>query len=110
MRKAGMNQVDTAYDVGVNKSTISRELGRNIGLRGYPDQAQQLARARRYGGQARMLEAHCPEIERLLKQQWSPEQIAWRLYSEQGFSVSHEWKYLYIYRHKRQEGQLYRNL
>ena len=46
--KAGHNQPEIAMLVGCNKSTISRELSRNRGLRGYrPKQAHQLAEVRR---------------------------------------------------------------
>jgi len=34
--KAGFNQSEIAEEVGVHRSTISRELGRNRGQRGYP--------------------------------------------------------------------------
>lgn len=41
--KAGLNQTEIAEIVAVHKSTISRELRRNIGLRGYrPKQANRL--------------------------------------------------------------------
>jgi transposase, IS30 family len=45
--KMGHNQTETAQTVGVHKTTISRELGRNTGQRGYrPQQAQQFSQAR----------------------------------------------------------------
>ena len=38
--KAGFNQIQIALDLGVHKSTVSREVKRNRGLRGYrPKQA-----------------------------------------------------------------------
>jgi IS30 family transposase len=43
LRKAGWTQTGIADEVGVNKSTISRELKRNTGQRGWrPKQAQAL--------------------------------------------------------------------
>jgi IS30 family transposase len=36
--------------------------------------------------------------------------VAWRLYEEQGYRVSYEWIYQYIYRDKRQGGKLYHYL
>ena len=43
-KKAGFNQTKIAKEVGVHKSTISRELERNQGLRGYrPKQAHSKA-------------------------------------------------------------------
>lgn len=47
-KKAGYNQSEIARLIRVDKSTLSRELKRNHGLRGYrPKQAHQLAQQRR---------------------------------------------------------------
>jgi len=47
-RKRGHFQVEIAKLIGVNKSTVSRELRRNHGWRGYrPNQAHRLALERR---------------------------------------------------------------
>jgi len=111
MNKVGMTQKETAVEVGVHRSTISRELRRNTGLRGYrPQQAHIRALSRRDKAVPRIVSSHWQEIERLLRDYWSPEQIAWRLYEEQGYRVSHEWIYQYVYRDKRQGGNLYRYL
>jgi len=49
MKQAGKKQNKIAAALGVNPSTISRELVRNTGLRGYrPKQAQQKALHRRF--------------------------------------------------------------
>jgi IS30 family transposase len=112
LNKAGHSQKYIAQDIGVHKSTVCRELFRNTGLRGYrPKQAQQLALNRRQDKvKPRIAESHWAEVERLLKAYWSPEQIAWRLLDEQGFIISHEWIYQYVYRDKRQGGKLYQYL
>lgn len=48
LRKSGWNQTQIADEVGVHKSTISRELRRNQGLRGWrPKQAQSMRDERR---------------------------------------------------------------
>ena len=48
LMKAGLYQPQIARIVGVHKSTISREMRRNRGLRGYrPKQAHHLAQRRR---------------------------------------------------------------
>ena len=48
MKQAGNSQAYIAQHVGVHPSTISRELARNTGGRGYrPKQAQRLATERR---------------------------------------------------------------
>ena len=49
MKQAGKEQNKMAAELGVHPSTISRELSRNTGLRGYrPKQAQQKALQRRF--------------------------------------------------------------
>ena len=59
MNKAGMTQKDVAQEIGVHPSTVSRELRRNTGLRGYrPFQAHLFAMARRDKGVARILDSH----------------------------------------------------
>ena len=110
--KAGLNQTEIANVLGVNKSTISRELRRNRGLRGYrPKQAQYLAdNRRRERSQPRIEEHIWQQVKTLLREEWSPEQIVGRIAMEQGVSISHEWIYQYIYADKRSGGDLYRYL
>lgn len=50
------------------------------------------------------------QVEALLRQEWSPEQIVGRLEMEQDVRISHEWIYQYIYADKRSGGDLYRSL
>ena len=38
LKKAGLNQTETTMIIGVNKGTLSCELKRNSGLRGYRPQ------------------------------------------------------------------------
>ena len=110
--KTGHNQTMIANVLGVHKSTISRELRRNRGFRGYrPKQAQEKAVMRRYEKpQARIPFTTWFLVETLLKQDWSPEQISSRLFQEQGLRVSHESIYLHIYQDKRQGGDLHKHL
>ena len=108
MNRAGLTQKSIALDIGVHPSTISRELKRNTGQRGYrPSQAHDFALLRRDKGIPRILDDHWREIVRLLKKFWSPEQIARRMYNEQGYHISHEWIYQHVYRDKRNGGKLY---
>lgn len=95
-----------------HKSTISREISRNKGLRGYrPKQAHLLSTLRRIShGQIRISDQLWDEVERLITEDWSPEQVAWRLYEEQGVCISHEWIYQYVYRDKSEGGDLYTHL
>ena len=110
--KAGHQQTQIAIIIGCHKSTISRELQRNCGPQGYyPSQAQQLARRRqRHSHGPRIAPETWQQVEQLLRQQWSPEQIAGRLKLERLPSVSHERIYLYVYADKRRGGNLHRQL
>ena len=87
---------------------MSRELKRNRGKRGYrPQQAQELALERRQKAVPRITAEIWTIVERLLKQEWSPEQISGRLKKEQGIRISHEWIYQYILEDKQAGGDLY---
>ena len=90
LKAAGHNQVDIAKVIGRHKSTVSRELARNRGLRGYrPKQANHFAANRR---QVRSTRRITPEswvrVERLLREDWSPEQVSHWLWNEENIFVS----------------------
>src|SRR6266852_3541083 len=112
LMKAGQNQSQIAVVVGCHKSTISRELRRNSGQKGYrPYQADELAFDRQCEAyRSRIAWQTWQQVERLLRQDWSPEQISGRLKLNQQPSVSHEWIYLYVYADKRRGGTLHRHL
>ena len=109
-RQAGLNQSETAEQLRVNKSTISRELRRNCGRRGWrPRQAQALCEARR-------CHSHAPHIgvgewqrvEGLIRHEWSPVEIRGRLAREGQRPISHEWIYHHLYDDQQAGGTLYR--
>ncbi|MCA1628708.1 MAG: IS30 family transposase [Acidobacteria bacterium] len=111
LQKEGHSQTVIARNVGVHKATISRERRRNRGARGYrPKQADELATARKQRVRPRITAAQWTQVEGLLRQEWSPAQIAGRLKLEQPASVSHERIYQYIYADKARGGTLYRHL
>jgi transposase, IS30 family len=112
LMKAGLNQTRMAALLVCHKSTISRELRRNRGDKGYrPYQADELAYDRRCEAyRSRISWQTWQQVERLLRQQWSPEQISGRLKLEQQPRVSHESIYLYIYADKRRGGTLHQQL
>lgn len=112
LMKAGHTQIEIAEIVGIHKSTVSREVRRNRGLRGYrPQQAHRFALIRRQGKvRPRIGEETWLLIEGLLRKQWSPEQISLSLNSERGIRVSHEWIYQYVLWDKLCGGDLYRHL
>ncbi len=112
LKKAGHNQSRIAVLVNCHKSTISRELRRNYGQKGYrPYQADELAFDRQCNAyRSRIAPQTWQQVERLLRQDWSPEQIAGRLKMEKQPTVSHECIYLYVYADKRRGGTLHRHL
>ena len=107
LSKADHKQNEIAQLLNRHPSTISRELTRNKGGRGYrPRQAQQLSESRAVNSRnaPRMsTEVWAAATEALLLQH-SPEQIAARL------PVSHETLYRRIYADKREGGDLWRHL
>jgi IS30 family transposase len=108
----GRNRTEIAAQLGVEKSTISRELRRNRGQRGYrPKQAHEKAveRSRRKVKAYISLETW-QLVEAKLKMDWSPEQISGWLKKEQLPSVSPEWIYQYVYADKRAGGSLHQHL
>ena len=110
--KEGYNQTQIALLLGFAKSTISRELRRNCGEHGYfPNQAHGMARRRRrHSHGPRISQETWRRVERLLRQQWSPDQIRGRLELERHRTVSHERIYLYVYADKRRGGLLHLQL
>lgn len=97
--------------LGVNKSTISRELRRNRASDGYkPDKAQRLCEVRRSSSAKRRI---CPKtvdfVEFALGWKWSPEQIS-AVAAVIGLTVSHEWIYRYVAADKARGGEFYTHL
>ena len=112
LKKAAHNRSEIAAPIGVHKSTVGRELSRNSGQRGYrPKQADELATARhRAAYRPRISAGTWAVVEKLLRQEWSPEQIAGRLKLEKRAAVSHERIYQHIYADKRAGGTLHLSL
>ncbi|MCN4144533.1 MAG: helix-turn-helix domain-containing protein [Thiohalomonas sp.] len=101
LNKKDFTQDDIAKEVGVHKSTISRELKRNTGQRGYPPkQAQTKATERRkLASKAIKMTADMIDLidEKLSEEQWSPEQILGWLLEEKSIAISHEHIYQHIW-------------
>lgn len=107
LKKAGHKQSEIARLINRSPGTISRELARNRGLRGYrPQQAQRLAEARAANSRnAPQISADVwTEAQARLRLQHSPEQIAAQL------PVSHETLYRRVYADKREGGDLWQHL
>lgn len=98
--------------LGRHKSTISHEIRRNTGLRGYrPKQAQRLTNERRQSKVRKRISGDTwLVVEQLINLDWSPEQISLWLKSFCAISISHEWIYQFILQDKAHGGDLHRHL
>lgn len=105
-------QKEIAVIIGVHKSTISRELRRNKSQRVYRYKFahNQALNRRKEKASCRILHSDWELIEKLIKKDWSPEQISGRLKRMHGISISHEWIYQYILADKQSGGTLYKHL
>ena len=113
LNKAGHKQQTIATLLRRSPSTISRELQRNKGLRGYrPGQAQRLSDNRRNRAHKARKIDECVrhDIETLIRQELSPQQVAGYLEREQKLLLHHETIYQLIYADKAAGGDLYRHL
>jgi len=109
--RTGQTQTQIARVVGVSQSTVSRELKRNHGRRGYrPKQADQKAQARKNKSKVSIQPEQWEIIDQLICQDLSPEQIHRKLLIEQGWTVSHEWIYQHILEDKKKGGNLHQHL
>lgn len=111
LQKTKHTLTEIAKVIGVHKSSVSRELKRNRGQRGYrPQQAHEVATDRKQKAVPRITADVWKLVESLLKQDWSPEQISGRLKKEQSIRISHEWIYHHILVDKQAGGDLYKHL
>lgn len=118
--RAGYTQQQIADEIGVHKSTICRELNRNLTFvrtrLGYwtykADYAQKYAedRQKEKPKHAKASEPIKTFITAKLKQEWSPEQISGYAKKEQLFNLSHEWIYRFILSDKNRGGSLFKHL
>jgi IS30 family transposase len=116
LRREGFNQKQIAKKISRSPSTLSRELHRNEGERGWrPRQAQLKALERlviRGTNNARKVsaEAWCYAEKYLTEDQWSPQQISGRAELEGVEPISHETIYQRILEDKNDGGNLYTHL
>jgi IS30 family transposase len=87
LRSHGHTYEEIAKAIRVHKSTVSREIARNVSYRGYrPLRAHAKALKRRCKPIYRISATLWLQVEALLRQEWSPEQVSGRLKREQGCS------------------------
>jgi transposase, IS30 family len=113
LKKEGFLNKAIARNLNVAASTISRELKRNTGQRGYrPKQAHQKAVERQL--QAVKAIKMTPTLIRLIEEKLrfdcSPEQISGTLKLENNIFISHEIIYQHVWRDRKHGGDLYLHL
>jgi IS30 family transposase len=105
LKKAGHTQIEIANVLERNASTISRELSRNSGGRGYrPKQAHCSSIDRRAMNARTVDEAAWQFAQEMIMLQWSPEQISGHA------DISPETVYQRVYANKQAGGLLWKNL
>ena len=113
LKKRGDSISVIANELTIHRSTIYRELKRNVGLRGYRHKKaneKALKRRRLASSQRRKITSQTISIiEKKLKFQWSPVQISgWFKRQNELTTVSYETIYQYVWADKRKGGVLYK--
>jgi IS30 family transposase len=114
MRKQRYSIRAIAREIGRAPSTVSRELRRNLRPTGryVPGIAHSyaVARRRRSRRNARIGPETWEVVDRYLRMDWSPEQVAGFLRAERILRISHEAIYIHVWADKRAGGDLWRHL
>ena len=113
LRKEGFGMSLIASNLNRSKSTISREIARNSGLKGYrPKQANEKAMCRRRESHKsiRFTDEIKSLVEEYIRIDWSPEQVSNYLRLEHDLSISTEMIYQYVYSDKLRGGDLHGHL
>jgi len=115
LRRQGLCPAAIARILGRHRSSILRELRRNRARSDStyrPPLADWYARGRRARSRRnrRFTAAEWARIQTLLREDWSPEQIAGRLRRDGTLQISHETIYRYVWADQRAGGTLYTHL
>src|SRR6266568_1676811 len=115
LRQGGLAPAAIGRVLGRHRSTIGREVRRNGTPRDgcyRPQLAEWYAGGRRSRSRRnrRFTAVDWTRIQTLLREDWSPEQVAGRLRLERALAISHETIYRYIWADKRAGGTLYQHL
>jgi IS30 family transposase len=113
LHKENLTITAIAKNIGVHKSTVSRELRRNKDINSYcPKKAQNFAEKRKkFKHKSKKLNE--PQISYIMEKTelfWSPEQISGRMKLDKQKAVSHETIYKFIAKNKNEGGNLYKYL
>ena len=115
LRRQGLAPAAIARVLGRHRSTIGREVRRNRARSDgtyRPQLADWYARGRRSRSRRnrRFSPADWERVAALVREDWSPEQVAGWLHRQGRLEISHETIYRYIWVDKRQGGRLYTHL
>jgi len=115
LRTLGLSKAEIGRQLGRHRSTIGRELKRNCAPYDGGDRsgrAHQRAHARRYRSRrnSHFTPVHWKRVEELLREEWSPEQVAGHLGRTRELAISHETIYRYVWRDLKAGGTLHRHL
>jgi transposase, IS30 family len=113
--RIGRTQAEIAGELGRSRSTISRELRRNVTrhdghYRAAKAQQYSVARRRRERRGSWFSAEQMTEVETLLKKKWSPEQVSAVLKQQGVFTISHETIYRHVLKDKKAGGRLYTHM
>ena len=115
MLKKGYNQVEIAATIGKHKSVVCREINRNSDQRSgiYKDELASRKYAKRQKEKHKYRKFSPPmvaAVEKLLREDYSPEQVAGTLKKQGESCVSTERIYQHIWADKKAKGTLYTHL
>lgn len=115
LRTLGLSNAEIARQLGRHRSTVGRELQRNAAPHdGWyrSRRAHQRAHARRWRSRrnSQFGAAEWTRVETLLRQEWSPEQVAGYLGRQGELTISHETIYRHIWRDRERGGSLHLHL
>jgi len=111
--KQGVSQNKISEILGRCQSSITREIKRNTGKRGYRHNQANNFSIERHKNKEKAIKLTAEIKEQLtiyIKKDWSPEQIVGRLKLEGGINLHHESIYQYILEDKQAGGLLYKHL
>lgn len=115
LKRLGMSVAEMAREIGRHRSTVARELQRNATphdgwYRAGRAHERAVARRRRSRRNSQFGRAELARVEELLREEWSPEQVAGYLRSRGELEISHETIYRHVWRDRTKGGSLYLHL
>lgn len=112
MSQASCSNKVIAKVIGRNKSTVGRELKRNVSMRGYRHKAaHRKALERRLGkSEVKFDDSMRERVENKIREKWSPEQVEGRFKAEGIPVVSHQRIYEHVREDKLNGGDLHKSL